>query len=96
MPSRRKRKRERRNAEATANSPNTLGGWGDSLPTMLADLVMLRRAVNEDWPVPANVRQAVIDELKDELETSDPRRVLSAVRLVLAMESANVRAERIG
>lgn len=96
MPSRCKRKRERRKAEATAHSPGTCGGWGDGVPTALADLVMLRRAINEDWPVPVSVRQAIIDELGTEIESSESRRVLSVVRSFLTMESANIRAERMG
>ena len=93
MPSRRKRKRERRKAEATAHSPGTCGGWGDGLPTTLSDLVLLRRAINEDWPVPDNVRQAICDELaEEELESSEVRRLISVVRTFLAMDRANMRA----
>jgi len=96
MPSRRKRKRVRRQAEATARSPGTCGGWGNGLPTTLADLVMLRRAINEDWPVPANVRHAIVDELGGDIETSEVRRALSVFRSFLVMESANIRAEKFG
>jgi hypothetical protein len=66
------------------------------LPATLADLVLLRRAINEDWPVPADVRQSIVDELEAEIKSPDVRRCLSVVRTFLAMESANIRAERIG
>ena len=96
MPSRRKRKRERRKAEATARCPGTLGGWGQGLPTSLADLVLLRRAINENWPVPENVRRAIIGELESEIGHSDGRRSLSIARSFIDMEGANIRAEKNG
>jgi hypothetical protein len=94
MPSRRKRKRQRRNAEATANGPGTRGGWGQGLPTTLSDLVWLRRAINEDWPVAADVRQAIVGELEAEINSPDVRRLISVARSFLAMEDANIRAIR--
>ena len=96
MPSRRKRKRERQKVEATASSPGTCGGWGGGVPTKLADLVLLRQAINEDWPVSSRVRQAIIDEFTAEIDTPDVRRSLSVARSFLTMESANIRAETIG
>jgi hypothetical protein len=94
MPSRRKRKRERRKAEATANAPASKGGWGQGVPTRLSDLVLLRRSINEDWPIPAPVRQAIVDELGAELGTPDLRRTASILRAFLAMERANLREAR--
>ena len=66
------------------------------MPTSLTDLALLRRAINEDWPVPDNVRRAIVGELVDETESSDGRRKLSVVLSFLAMHGANVRAESIG
>ncbi len=66
------------------------------MPTTLSDLVLLRRAINEDWPVPTNVRRAIVGELVAEIESLNVRRSLSVVRSFLAMEGANIRAERIG
>ena len=94
MPSRKKRKRDRRRAEATAQAPKTQGGWGAGLPTSRDDLVLLQQAINEDWPVPDKVRQAIVRELGEEIESSEVRRVLSVARSFLAMSSANTRAER--
>ncbi len=94
--SRKKRKRDRRRAEATAKAPKTQGGQGGGIPTSRADLVLLRQAINEDWPVPDKVRQVIVRELGDEIESSEVRWVLSVARSFLAMESANIRAEKIG
>ena len=69
-------------------------GVGGDVPTTLADLVMLRRAINEDWPVSSRVRQVIIDELTAEIDTPDVRRSLSVARSFLAMGSANIRAEK--
>jgi len=96
MTSRRKRKRERRKTEATAQRPETPGGWGQGLRNTLCDLVLLRRAINEDWPVPCDVRRAIVGELECDIESPDVRRRLSAARSFLAMEGANIRAEKIG
>ena len=95
MLSRRKRKRERQRAEATAKCPKSRGGWGAGLPTSLSDLVLLRQAINEDWPIAVDVQQAIIDELADEIESMDARRAVAVARTFLAMESANLRARKI-
>ncbi len=91
MSSRRKRKRERRIAEATANLLNPQGGWGESTK---ADLLLIRQAIREDWPVPDDVRRAIIEELFQEVDTdcSDVRRFLAIVRVFLAMVKANIDA----
>ncbi|PHS04009.1 MAG: hypothetical protein COA78_17085 [Blastopirellula sp.] len=93
MTSRRKRKRERRrvDAEATVNSQKSCGGWGEGLPTRLSDLVMLRRAIKEDWPVPQHVKQAVVGDLEEEVHSSETRRVLSSALCFLAMSDSNLR-----
>jgi len=92
--SRRKRKRERRIAEATANFLNSQGGWGQGTPTTNADLLLIRQAIREDWPVPDDVRRAIIEELFQEVDTdcSDVRRFLAIVRVILAMVKANIDA----
>ncbi len=94
MPSRWKRKRERRIAEATAKAPGTCGGWGQGTPTTNADLLLVRQAIREDWPVPDDVRRAIIEELFQEVDTdcSDVRRFVAIVRVFLAMVKANIDA----
>jgi uncharacterized protein (UPF0147 family) len=76
--------------------PETYGGWGEGLPTSLSDLVLLRRAINEDWPVPDNVRRAIIRELEGEFESPNARVQVSIVKSFLAMEDANLRDIRLG
>ena len=91
MSSRRKRKRERRTAEATAKFLVPQGGWGEFTK---ADLLLIRQAIREDWPVPDDVRRAIIEELFQEVDTdcSDVRRFLAIVRVFLAMVKANIDA----
>jgi hypothetical protein len=89
MPSRRKRKRGRREAEATAKTP---GGWGQGAPTTNADLLLVRQAIREDWPVPDEVRRAITEELLQEVGTDannvDVRRFVAIARVILAMARA--------
>ena len=94
MPSRKKRKRDRRRAEATAKAPKTPGGQGVGLPTLRADLVLLRQAINEDWPVPQNVREAIVAELSDEIDSPNVRRFMAVTKVFLAMTRANLRCSK--
>jgi len=55
--------------------------------------VLLRRAIREEWPVAANVRQAIVDELGEGLESNDARRTISIARTFIAMDRANMRAD---
>jgi hypothetical protein len=55
-------------------------------------LALLRHAVNQDWDVPADVRSAALADVMAELDSGHARRMLSAVRIVIAMEAANIRA----
>jgi hypothetical protein len=97
MSSRRKRKRDRQHAEATAVAPRTCGGWGQGVPTSLKDLVWLRRAIKEGWPVRQEIRDAIVDELVGDLrlDLSDEeagdfgRDAISRVRCIVAMEGVN-------
>ena len=59
------------------------------MPTSLSDLVLLRRAINQDWPVSAAVRQAIVDELGEGLESNDVRRTISIARTFIAMDWAS-------
>jgi hypothetical protein len=67
------------------------------VPTTLSDLVWLRRAIRERWPVAPHVRQAIVDELDADLlsniESDSPsdygRAALSRVLCIVEMESVN-------
>jgi hypothetical protein len=50
--------------------------------------------MRENWPVPQQTREAIMEELCEVLEApaSDVRVVLAAARTVLAAERANIRA----
>ncbi len=64
------------------------------MPISLSDLVLLRRSINEDWPIPENVRRAIARELLEEIgpEPQDVRRVVAVARVFLTMGAANLRA----
>jgi hypothetical protein len=52
---------------------------------------MLRLAINQDWPIPDDVRSAIVGELAGEIQSADVRRRLSVFRCFLAMQWANLR-----
>lgn len=93
MPSRKKRKRYRQRAEATARA-KPRGGWGQGLPISRSDLVLLRKAINADWPVADEVRPLIVDDVCQMFDHDKNRYALAAIRTVLAMEAANIRQER--
>lgn len=64
------------------------------MPVSRADLLMVRQAIREGWPVPEAVRLAVIDDVCDVALAGDPRRAIAAVRVILAMEDDNQHAEQ--
>jgi len=70
-----------------------LWGLGARFAYIVADLVLLRRAIREEWPVAADVRQAIVDELGEGLESHDARRTISIARTFIAMDRANMRAD---
>ena len=84
MPSRKKRKRDRRRAEATAEAPVLKGGWGKGSDLRPGDLLLIRRAVREGWPTPPAVCDAIIrDVVTAALEAEKPRLTLAAVRVCI-------------
>ena len=74
--------------------PGNRWGLGEGTPTTNADLLLIRQAIREDWPVPDDARRAIIEELFQEVDTdcSDVRRFLAIVRVFLAMVKANIDA----
>ena len=96
MASRRKRKRKRRNAEATAASThNRRGGWGQGLPVAAADMLLVRQAIREGWPVAPEVRSAVVSDISliAREEGAERRRVVAAIRVLLAAAKSNRKLE---
>ena len=97
MASRTKRKRYRqKQAKATAAGLQYAGGWGKGAPIQRADLLLVRRAIKERWPVPATTRDEIVArmfELFDEADTTNNARLSNSIsRLVIEMEVANQRS----
>jgi hypothetical protein len=104
------RAREQSAPEATATNEgktlptagNARGLWGQSAVLTRGDLALIRSAVNTDWPVRESMRRrlvAAIFEGFDELDQnphspSADRWSIAAARTVIAMDAANIRAER--
>lgn len=64
MPSRRRRKRWRREtAGATAKKPSYCGGWGRGAPIGHRDVAMVRRAIREGWQTPEATQQRALNDL---------------------------------
>lgn len=102
--SRKKRKRYRRAlkqrelaAEASAKSRPPVGGWGEGVELTRGDWALVRRAANQDWDVPMPVRRSIMSHVGAHLETDDcpPRLCISIARTVVAMDSANLRMEKL-
>jgi hypothetical protein len=92
MGNRTQRQRYRRRAarlKATA-SPNLIEswGWGNLAPTIAADLLLIRQAVNRGWDVPDDRRNAFLDAISYLLANDGtPTRVtIAAGRVLLAMD----------
>lgn len=54
--------------------------------------MILRQAINQDWPVPVVVRDAIMDEMTAGLEADRAQRPISTARVFIAMEAANLRS----
>ena len=95
MPSRKKRKRDRRRAEATAQEPQALGGWGDPAPVNPSDLLLIRQAIREGWPVPPHIRWQITKRMLDLFDSNeaDLRMKAALARCVIRMELDNADRE---
>jgi hypothetical protein len=105
--SRRKRKRERlressageaaapnepRAAPTPPPSGNRCGGWGRSAEFARGDLVTIRKAIREGWPVSRKVRRQIVHLLVQQGLDGSPRMSVAAVRTLLAADRANLNA----
>jgi len=95
--SRKKRKRYRRHlqAEAIASIPKSAGGWGWGAPVSRSDLLLVRQAIREGWPVSAEVRRLVVDDVYQASTTESLRLLLATARTAVAMEGENQHQEAI-
>jgi len=95
-PSRKKRKRNHRRlqVEAIARSPQPRGGWGQGTSVTRGDLLLVRQAIREGWPVSAEVKRLVADDVWRAFDADESLRLLIAIaRTAVAMEGVNQRAE---
>ena len=78
--------------------PSLTGGWGAAAElwsdVSRGDLVLLRHAVQENWPIPVERRPPIIEALENMIGNTDARRTIGIVRVFLAMDRANLEAER--
>ncbi len=95
----RKRYRRRESRLKATAGPDRLierWGWGTPAPSVAGDLVLLRKAVNEEWDIPDAQKAHIIGAMEHLFDHPDtPVRVtLAAVRTVLAMSRADLKARR--
>jgi hypothetical protein len=90
MPSRKKRKRDRRRAEATAEAPVLRGGWGRGSEIRPADLLLIRQSVREGWDIPFAQAKSLINDVvvSASKATDKPRLQIAAVRVVIDVVKA--------
>jgi hypothetical protein len=54
-----------------------------------SDIPLIRRAVREGWPVPAEMREHVVDDLMELMNASSARTALRVARVFLEMVESN-------
>ena len=90
-----KRQRTFRDAMRIPNGPGELSAFKDRwADPSRAELRLLRRAVERGWvPEDGPLRQALVDSVAGVIE-SEPsdRRAIAAVRVIVAMDEANLNA----
>jgi hypothetical protein len=99
--SRKKRKRDRRRAEMQpaggdrGSLPRGVGGSGAPpwAEASRSELVLLRKAINHDWPVPMDRRGPIIADLMTLLRTGSVRMQLRVAWTLIFAARANLRAE---
>ena len=81
MSARRRRQHERRRGKTAPPAlPPSVGVWSDAAR---AELLLLRRAIREGWPVPAARRPGILAEALTLARSADERLTLAAVRVFI-------------
>jgi hypothetical protein len=57
----------------------------------LADIKLVGRSVNEDWPVSPELRETVISQLHDLAASGDPDLAIAASKVIIAADALNIR-----
>lgn len=93
---RRIRRGTRKEVEAGLKAQDQVGkGLLLQTSRALDDMQMIRRAIRDDWPVPAEFRKKLTQRLNDLIEDEDisPDILIQAGRTMIAADSVNVRRE---
>ena len=66
------------------------------MPVSRSDLLLVRKAIHEGWPVPARVKDFVMLDIHEILSDAaqNDRMLLAAVRTVVAAEAHNQRLDQ--
>jgi hypothetical protein len=67
--------------------------WADATRS---ELVLLRHAINKDWPIAQHRRRPILDDIVRHLESAEPRTAIGVARVVLAADQSNLRGLRAG
>jgi len=91
---RRKRRQQATRPPIRQGGEGGLGVWGPK-PSR-SDLRLIAQAANNDWPVPDAHRPWIVDVAASVIYDDDApaRLTLAAAAALIAMEGANIRAER--
>lgn len=79
-------------SEKHDNATTTLGGWGQGSPIRNSDLLLLRKAIREGWPVSPEVQQTIMERLGEEIDSENlsPRRCAAIVKVILEIRKRNL------
>jgi hypothetical protein len=90
MPSRQKRKRKRRMAEASVKTPEINRGLGGLAATGSRDTRLIARAVREQWAIPTAIRPAIVArQVRAAIEAKSDREATQAARCLVQMQAQN-------
>ncbi len=65
--------------------------WTDNLSR--SDMVLIRKAIANNWPVSQETRVRVIAGMFNAMESGHARKTIAVGRTAVAMEAANIRSE---
>lgn len=83
------------NGDDHSDEPSPPGVLGDgALQPGKYNLALVRRAIREDWPIPAETRKLLVDQLAKVIgESKKERNKIAASRVLVAADSVNVKRE---
>jgi len=66
--------------------------WGSA---SLSDLILLRKAIKENWPVPSERRRPLLEAVFSNLNSENARLVISACQVALTAEEHNQKLDEL-